>query len=298
MVISGLRHDRAEVRAAACNCMKSISRSVKNLSAGRFTNEAIVTPLVQLLYDPFIPVQVAALGAISNIVVDFTNRKLFFIQCGAVKQLVQLSKSMDSTLRLNAVWALRNLMFLADSKGKEHILLELTISTLASLISDPEPLIQEKALALVRNLVDGGADCVDYAFKEDSAIMNAVTRQMWNATASEVCIQGMYVLSNIATGNEFHKEAVMHHLLLPQTGGSTQSFITRFLQSTDSQLRTATVWCIVNLTYPDSPSAPDRVARLRNAGIISQIKILSGDPCLDVKYRVRTALEQCTTCST
>lgn len=94
--------------------------------------------------------------------------------------------------------------------------------------------------------------------------------------------QGMYVLSNVATGKEFHKEAVMCHLL-PQAGGCTQSVIIRFLQGTESQMRTAAIWCIINLTYPESPYAPDRVARLRNAGIISQIKNMVNDPCLDVK---------------
>lgn len=78
--------------------------------------------------------QVAALGAISNVVVDFRTNKSAFIQCGGVKHLVQLSKSMDSTVRLNAVWALRNLMFLVDSRCKEGIFRELTASTLISLI--------------------------------------------------------------------------------------------------------------------------------------------------------------------
>ncbi|XP_077214210.1 ARM repeat superfamily protein [Tasmannia lanceolata] len=296
LVIDALKHDSDEVRTAACTCVRSISRSVKNLSAGRFTNDMIITPLVQNLHDPSTSVQVAALGAISNIVVDFTARKSIFIQCGVVKQLVQLSKSMDLMLRLNAIWALRNMMFLADNVCKEGILLELTISTLASLICDPEPSIQEQAMALVSNLVDGCIESMEHVFAEDGMIINAIARQVWIASRSEVCIQGMYVFSNIATGNEFHKEAVMHHLVPPQAGGCTQSVIIKFLQSTVSQLRTAAVWCVLNLTYPDSPTASDRVMRLRNAGIVFQIKNMVNDPCLDAKVRVRTVLEQCISC--
>jgi hypothetical protein len=67
-------------------------------------------------------------------VVDFTTRKSTFIQCGGIKQLVQLTKSMDSTVRFNALWALKNMMFLADDRCKERIFLELTGSLLASLI--------------------------------------------------------------------------------------------------------------------------------------------------------------------
>lgn len=79
--------------------------------------------------------QVAALSAVGNIVVDFTTHRSLFLQCGGVKQLVQLSRSMDSTLRLNALWALRNLMCLADYMCKQEIFMELTASSLASLIS-------------------------------------------------------------------------------------------------------------------------------------------------------------------
>lgn len=76
----------------------------------------------------------AALGAISNIVVDFTTRRSTFIRLGGVKLLVQLSKSMDATIRLNALCALRNLIFLAEDKCKEEIFMELTASLLANLI--------------------------------------------------------------------------------------------------------------------------------------------------------------------
>lgn len=61
--------------------------------------------------------------------------KSLFVQNGGVKQLVQLSKSMDSVIRLNAVWALRNLVFLVDSRCKEVIFMELRALTLTSLVS-------------------------------------------------------------------------------------------------------------------------------------------------------------------
>ncbi|XP_068638885.1 uncharacterized protein [Aristolochia californica] len=295
IVVDALKHDSTEVRTAACYCLRSITRSVKSLSAGDFTNETILLPLVQLLRDPSASVQVAALGPISNIAVDFTLHKAIFIQCGMVKELVQLSKSMDSVPRLNAVWALRNSTFLSDKMGKESILIELTISTLASLISDPELSVQEQALGLVCNLVDGSIDSIDYAFAEDGKIIKAVVRQVRNATNPKVCVQGMYVLSNIAAGSELHKEALMTHIIPPESSGGDQPIITSHLQSSDSRLRTASIWCIVNLTYPDSAGASDRIARLRNAGIISQIKSMVNDPCLDAKFRVRTALEHCTT---
>lgn len=293
LVVDALAHDSSDVRSAACMCLRSVSRSIKNLSAGSFMNETIVIPLVRLLDDTSTAVQVAALGAISNIVVDFTTRRSTFIRLGGVKLLVQLSKSMDSTIRLNALWALRNLIFLAEDKCKEEIFMELTASLLASLICDPEPSVQEQALALVRNLVDGRINSVEYIFAEDGIILDAVGRQLRIASKAEIEIQGMYVLSNVATGKESHKEAVMDQLLL-RVENKAQSCIIKFLQSNDSRLRTAAVWAVLNLTCSSSPGASGRLVELRDAGIVSHVKNMVNDPCLDVKLRVKTALVQFT----
>ncbi|KAL0371110.1 UNVERIFIED_CONTAM: hypothetical protein Sangu_0429100 [Sesamum angustifolium] len=290
-VTEALAHDSAEVRTAACNFLKNVSRSVKNLSAGQFMNEAVAVPLVQLLCDSSSSVQIAALGAISNVVVDFMAHKSVLMQCGGVKQLVQLSKSMESAIRVNAVWALRNLTFLVNYRCKEEILLELTSATLISLINDPEPSVQAQALALVRNLVDGTLSSINYVFGEDGAVLHAIARQLRSTSKVEVQIQGMYALSNVASGNELHKEAVMNQLL-PQAGNDAEKTLVKFLQSTDSQLRTATLWALINLTFPGSPGTCRRITELRNAGIITQLKNMVNDHCLDVKLRARMALGQ------
>ncbi|KAE8728368.1 F11M15.21 protein isoform 3 [Hibiscus syriacus] len=291
LVADALTDCNAGVRTAACVCLKNVTRSIKNLSAGYFMNEIIVIPLVQLFLDPSTSVQVAALGAVSNIVVDFRTRKSVFVQCGGMKQLVQLTKSMESAVRSNALWALKNFVFQADKRLKEGVFSELTASLLSSLICDPEPSVQEQALALVRNLVDGCINLIEFVFAEDGLILGAIGRQLQCASKAEIGIQGMYALCNVASGNEFHKEAVIQQLFT-QMGNKNQSFVIKFLQSKDSQLRTATIWTIVNLTCPSSPGAPGRLEKLSNAGITSQIKNMVNDPCVDVKLRVRTVLEQ------
>ncbi|KAE9594134.1 hypothetical protein Lalb_Chr18g0050571 [Lupinus albus] len=291
LVVDALTHDDASVRTAACICLRSVSRSFKNLNAGRFMNERIVFPLVQLLSDLSTSVQVAALAAISNIVVDFMPHKSTFMQCGGVKELVQLTKAMDSSLRLNAVRALRNMLFLTDKMCKEVIFVELTASSMASLICDPESCVQVQALALVRNFVDGCVYSVEYAFAEDGIILDAVGKQLRKSSKVEIGIQGLYVLSNIASGNEFHKEAVMQ-LLFPQAENGSQSFFNQFLQSNDNHLRAAAIWVITNLTFPESPGAFGRIVNLRSLGIVSQIKKMFNDSCMDVKLRARIALGQ------
>ena len=92
----------------------------------------------------------------------------------------------------------------------------------------------------------------------------------------------MYTLSNIASGSEFHKEAIMQ-LLFPQAEHGSHAFFNQFLQSNDNHLRTSALWVIVNLTFPSSPGAFSRVVKLRNHGIVSQIKKMVNDSCMDVK---------------
>lgn len=92
----------------------------------------------------------------------------------------------------------------------------------------------------------------------------------------------MYVLTNVASGNELHKEAVMN-LLFPTPTVGTRSIIFKFLQNNDSRLRTVAAWTLVNLTLPSSSGASSRVSKLRSAGIVSQLKNIINDPCLDVK---------------
>ena len=51
--------------------------------------------------------------------------------------------------------------------------------------ADPEPSVQEQALALVRNFVDGCVYSVEHAFAEDGIILDAVGRQLKKSTKIE-----------------------------------------------------------------------------------------------------------------
>ncbi|KAK8937733.1 hypothetical protein KSP40_PGU015256 [Platanthera guangdongensis] len=292
VIVDALQHENAGVRIAACTCLKNISRSVKNLCAGRFSNESFIVPLVKLLNDPSTSVQDATLGAICNVSIDFTSKKAAIVKCGGLPLLVQISKSIDPSLRLKSVCALRNLMFIADGTLKECIISELTISELACLICDSEHLIQEQALALVSNFINGSIDLIELVFAEDGLIISAVMRQLRSNFATQISIQGMFLLCNIAAGDESHKEAVLSYLI-PLKSDEYAHLLIRFMQSKDKLLRTATVWCILNLTDPAGANSSDRVRRLQDGGIISQIKTMVNDPWLDCKFRVRKVLEQC-----
>ncbi|KZV24542.1 armadillo repeat-containing protein 8, partial [Dorcoceras hygrometricum] len=146
-----------EVFDFAINALSHDSAEVRNLSAGHFMNENVVLPLVQLLCDSCMSVQISALREISNVAVDFKPHKSLFTQSKGV--------SMEPAIRNNDVCALKNLMFLANN-WKEEIILEFTMSTLSSVTSDPEAAIQEQALALIHNLISGTLNSIEYVFGE------------------------------------------------------------------------------------------------------------------------------------
>jgi hypothetical protein len=55
--------------------------------------------------------------------------------------------------------------------------------------ADSEHFVQEQTLALVHNLVDGYVDSANYVIGEDGMVMDAIARQLINASAPGVCIQ-------------------------------------------------------------------------------------------------------------
>ncbi|CAN0891870.1 Armadillo repeat-containing protein 8 [Linum grandiflorum] len=295
-LIGFLGHKDEEMRISACACLRNVTRSIKNavqkLCAGYFMkNEALVTALIQLLMDASEDVQVAALAVVSNIVVDFASHKTTFLAHGGLQQLLSLSKSMIPAVRSNSLWALRNMTFLADNKCKEAVALGMTTSLISSLICDSEPFVKEQALGFVRNLVDGSSESIEHVLSDDGIVLEAVGRQLRGCSKTEAWIQGMYVLVNIACGNESHKEAVMEQLF-PQVENETGSFIVNFLVDADSRLRIAAVWTLINLTFPSSTGAVNRLTKLQNSGVMPLVRNMVNDPCLDVKLRVRTLLTQ------
>lgn len=118
VLVKLLEHEDVSIRAASCTCMRSLSRSVKNLRT-YLVDAGVALPLVRLLNDSSSQVQTTACATICNIVLDFSPMKKIVLENDGVEKLIELTNgSHDANLRLNAVWALKNLLFQADSAIK------------------------------------------------------------------------------------------------------------------------------------------------------------------------------------
>lgn len=65
---------------------------------------------------------------ISNFIIKFFFQTI--MELGGIEKLVELVRSPDNTLRLNAIWALKNLVYQAESDVKEAVMKVLTYQTM------------------------------------------------------------------------------------------------------------------------------------------------------------------------
>jgi len=226
-----------------------------------------------------------------------------------------MTTSSDVSLRLNSIWALKNLLYQADSATKDLVMTTLTYDRLRkyvlfflfhyffffaslcltpllhlSFLSDPDNGIQEQALTMLRNL----ACCKENeAVRDIENIFHGVGEELIPLLESKLegqprdtVQQAIYLLVNLATGDEGHKLQLMQ-------SDTLLGKILAFMDHPDSSLRVVATWFVINLVWTDESGnqGGGRVRRLREAGFEEKLRAMQNDPELDVRDRVKTALE-------
>ncbi|KAF2200261.1 ARM repeat-containing protein [Delitschia confertaspora ATCC 74209] len=122
------------VLIAACEAVRSLSRSVSNLRTSLIDN-GIAKPISALLVHPNVEVQIAATSVLTNLVLDFSPMRDQIISLGAVKNLCDHCHSANYTLRLESLWALKHMCMNAGYDVKMKILEELGVGWLVQVLS-------------------------------------------------------------------------------------------------------------------------------------------------------------------
>eukprot|EP00899_Mesostigma_viride_P029667 jgi/Mesvir1/9886/Mv22416-RA.1 len=311
-IVAAIEDPNAGVRAAACRCIASLSRSVKVLRtsfADAKVSERLAPLLLSHLHDSCLRVQEAASRAICNVVLEFCPLRETLLRAGALAQLVALTQSMERSLRLNAVWALKNLLFFPVPELRKAVIKELTFPSLFLLFDDPEEEIQENALTLLRNLLDGKLDDIDRVLAyENGAVLRLLHSKLTSSTNLDIYLQALYCVSNVAAGSEQHREAIM--------ASDVASLLPRFLTfwnyadvEKSRHIRLAAVWCTLNLAYKqpyvDKPAEEERrmmaavaarAAKLLGLGVNLPLQQLKDDPCYDLRVKAEQAMAVLTSC--
>ncbi|KAJ1343326.1 hypothetical protein BSLG_002352 [Batrachochytrium salamandrivorans] len=284
-IVTALGHSSVSVRKNACKCARSLSRSVKTLRTS-LMDVGLAPPLFELLFDENIDVQIEASATLCNIVLDFSPMKKIVLEKGGIKRLVELLDQSESSLRRNALWALKNMLFQADSSTKTTVMQHLGWDKLLKLLDDEDIIVQEQALNLLRNAACGNEQDVEAVFNGfcDADILGLLERKLEvMAHSPDTVIQTLYIVVNLAIGGAERKSAVMSRMGLLRR-------VFDFLEHENTQIRLASVWCAINLTWIDDAGAKDRVVQLSSLGIESRLRRLLDDENLDVKDRAKTAL--------
>lgn len=302
-----LDHPDPRVHTAACQCLMSLSRSIKALRSD-FVGTEVSRPLLRLLEIGDAQSQSAASGALCNILLDTsspakkvrtrilsTRFNLFLlsflqdvIDSGAVAVLVGLTDSADMGLRLNGLWAIKNLCYRATSQIKASIMEQLTWSRLDSLLRDGQPAVREQATSLLRNLLCNKESDIDEGFKGlGDRLLDGIEGNLSGAQVSDrIALHSLYVVANLATGSLQHKESIMNRLSLLKS-------VLAYTNHTQIGVRMAALWVVANLTWPDEPGLLQRIHRLRGMGFHEQlVKMNCSDLDVEVKDKVRQVLQQ------
>lgn len=216
-IVKSMSDPVPQVRAAACQCIRSLSRSVAILRTS-LMDAGIAAPLLKLLEDENEGVKSVACATICNVVLEFSPMRGTVIEQGIVASLARHVSSRNPHLRLNAVWAIKNLVFKAEIKLKRTVMEQLTWDHLARLIDDPDPLIQEQALSVVQNLACDRHEDIDLVFQGfgEDRLMNIVTKKLQFFNDEIVC-NTIYIVNNIAPGSDVHRYAILNRPELLQS---------------------------------------------------------------------------------
>ncbi|KAI8810027.1 armadillo-type protein [Cladochytrium replicatum] len=288
------------IRAAACQCTRSLSRSVKNLRTA-LVDSRISLPLISLLADAAHPVvQITACATLCNIVLDFSPMKKTVVDFGGVERLVELvgdgsaedsPRSVNGNLRMNAVWALNNLLFNADLEVKQRVMSALGWNTLERLLFDPDLMVQRQALNLLRNLTStrSGEDYIDAVFRglgAERLTSILESKLLYMHQTPEITLHVSYELSQ--TWAQFTPDGAVY---VPGTDHRLLRLVRAYLRHEVSVVRVAALWVIINLTWTDDGGASERVQLLREKlGIEEALGAMADDTDMDVRERVKTAL--------
>eukprot|EP00854_Cymbomonas_tetramitiformis_P003657 gene3657-4592_t len=332
-VVAQLVSGNADMQKVACDA-EVVPRLAKLLKVDSNMTQA----LLNLLTDGSTEVKEAAAATLCNMVLDFSPMKEQLLSSGGLRHLAVLAQAPQYVLRLNSMWALKNLLYLSKSPSKEAVmqslsyttmrqlllndveevqglhseffmkeydlsprLLETTLLALAALTERHEQsrkqLVQAKVLdkivqALANN-EQGSAKWLDTKFEEEGEV-------------GSMQEQALTVVRNLVYGSPEDIQRVLQYsggdvLLDALMRTSIPQAMLACLKDPQSciELKVAALWCLINLSWQDKgeggyvdAETAARVSKLRKQGFEELLHCMKDDASLDIKERVRTALEQ------
>ncbi|CAD6968906.1 unnamed protein product [Tilletia controversa] len=345
------------IRIAACRLVRALSRSVATLRTS-LVDAGVGEKLLVLLHEKpgvgvgvgvgWVPheVRLEVVASLCNMVLRHSPMHELLVQGGGVQRLVSFldgdgdgdqeagtdgggsssgvptaaaAVAVDGAMVVNVLWALKNIVCRATLDVKRTVGQTIGWDRLLNLAVDGDPMIQEQALNVLRNLAaveeaDIEMTCQAIGLER---LLDLLERVIWERSAGRshgggvgggeeeeeegsvlVLVQAAHVLVNLATGNRTVRMAVLQRANLLDA-------ILFFMNHPREEIRVAGIWCASNLTYRLQPayghterSEPtdddvgiEAVKRLRAFDFEARIRdLLEREEALNVRDRAKVLL--------
>ncbi|KAK5194082.1 hypothetical protein LTR99_005687 [Exophiala xenobiotica] len=134
---------------AACGAVRVLTRSVKALRT-KLIEAEVAKPIIKLMNSRSPEVRIAATRVLANLAIDFSPVKESVGEPSVVKKLCEQAHSANARLRLESLWALKQLVLNASKKLKQDVVDELGPSWIKLLIkTDPVDIPEGEVIGLV-----------------------------------------------------------------------------------------------------------------------------------------------------
>lgn len=287
MVVPCLTSSALGTRIAACRLVRALSRSISILRTS-LIDAGVAEKLLHLIKDDNedAEVRMQATATICNLVLSFSPMRKYLLENGGIIKLIDLCSSQHGPTRLNALWAIKNVLYASETDFKATVMRYLGYDTLAQLAmgdasgtSTAVPTlvsfasvrqssrqripdcsvntdvnleaVQEQALNIVRNLASSRQEDIEQTlqgFGGPVSFFDLIEAVIWRRSSELVTEQAAYIIVNVATGSRKHRQALLQRANLLDA-------LSYFLTHPRPEVRVAGVWAGLNLTQHNRSTA-------------------------------------------
>jgi Armadillo/beta-catenin-like repeat len=331
-VAAALTDPNIGVRAAACCCMRSLSRSARMIRCNLNSISEIAIPLLELSKHEDSTISTEAAATLANIAIEYSSMKEQVLVLQGITRFVELTEvENNKKLQLYGVWGLSSAVYLSSDDVKTTVMKALRWNKVVEFLKSDDQDVKEKTLLLLRNLAHrGGGGGVPAAAGKSSSVsgdssitvlewsqghflptileaLNSILEEPQSLQSSKVkqFENALYAVVNIASGHPADKDAVANLVM-----SDLKPAFEAALHHEQESIREAAVWVVINLTYiqdgsdggdgDDNDESRQRNLDKRKQDLISMgaaedLRVIRNeDPSMRVRERADTAWLQLT----
>lgn len=279
-----VEHPYIGVRYGAVLCLRSLTRSVSVLRTSVIDSGAdkILCEIIQKHDEDPRLINIAMVG-ICNLANNFSPIRKTIIDQGLLTRFITFVKEPDPHLKLNAIWAIKNLTYKASTDEKIIIMKLFGWDFLKECLVDSRPEIREQAVNICTNIATSEFDInllLDHL--QGPELMDLLSKAL-EMSSEDNTFQITSLLCNISNGSDSHRSIILNNDNLLESLNDN-------LLHENQNIRRAATACVEQLALTTGEYQND-VLNLKRAGIDQTLLSLSQapshiDPQTETKRRV------------